>query len=174
MTSAYHSAPTESCAYSVRNRQTVEELLLGSITERGSAPEQAGGRSELGPDVLERLKLLIARLGTHQEAAEKTGIPYATLQRMLYGTSRLAAERLHRISGALAVPAERLIAYLFQAEAPPAVPDLSSIIASAQAFRVAIDALQVRRKIRNRLLAHLDAHVAAIHALGANAPEAGQ
>lgn len=276
MTSAYHSGRAESCAHSVRTRHPVEGLLLGSITARRPASEMRATGTEIGPDVLERLKLLIAPLGTHKEAAEKIGIAYATLQRMLYGSSRLTAERLHRIGGALGVPAERIVAYLFQADAPPAAPDahsvrnlrpakarqahsiralvedwsadaaarlrdavaafgkkqaavaemvpmsrtrlsgmlnggitpsifvlerlceiigadpddiidginapaaapdiatapdLSGVIASAQAFRVAIDALPVGRDIRNRLLAHLDAHVAAIHAL---APEAGQ
>lgn len=39
------------------------------------------------------------------------------------------------------------------------------LIATAQAFRMAVDALPVGKDIRNRLMAHIDAHIAAIEAL---------
>ena len=47
----------------------------------------------------------------------------------------------------------------------PKERDLTAALASARAFRVAIDALPVGKDIRTRLLAHLDEHIAAIEAI---------
>ncbi len=42
-----------------------------------------------------------------------------------------------------------------------------ALLETARAFRIAIDALPVGKDIRTRLLTHIDAHIAAIEALGA-------
>ncbi|HEX7820649.1 MAG TPA: LexA family transcriptional regulator [Sphingobium sp.] len=54
-------------------------------------------------ELRERLKDVIDGLGTQKEAAAKTGIPYATLQRMLAGKSPITRERLDRIATASAI-----------------------------------------------------------------------
>ena len=53
------------------------------------------------------------------------------------------------------------------AVAVPSQQNLTLALASAEAFRLAIDALPVGRDIRSRLAAHLDAHIATIRAIGA-------
>ncbi|WP_336973442.1 LexA family transcriptional regulator [Sphingobium aromaticiconvertens] len=41
--------------------------------------------------------MLVEKLGTQKQAAERTGIPYATLQRMIAGKSPITAERVGKI-----------------------------------------------------------------------------
>lgn len=48
--------------------------------------------------LLDRVAEVVASLGTHKQAAEKTGIAYATLQRMLKGRAPVTHERLNKIA----------------------------------------------------------------------------
>lgn len=59
---------------------------------------------------------VVGGLGTQKEAAERTGIPYATLQRILAGTSPLTFERIEKIAEAAGVSAQGSLASILSAE----------------------------------------------------------
>lgn len=52
----------------------------------------------------------VRSLGTQKDAAEKADIPYATLQRVLNGSSPLTLERLEKIAKAVGVDAREILA----------------------------------------------------------------
>lgn len=56
--------------------------------------------SAVDPAFLARLRHAVAVLGTQKEAAEKTGIPYATLQRIVAGKTDVGVRRLEMIADA--------------------------------------------------------------------------
>ena len=58
--------------------------------------------------VLARVRELAATLGTHKQGAEKTGIPYATFQRIIAGQSPLTIERLELFAEAANISVEEL------------------------------------------------------------------
>lgn len=62
-----------------------------------------------GFEVLARLRTIVDGLGTQKVAAEKAGIPYATLQRMLKGKSPITTERLQKIADAAGVSIEQIV-----------------------------------------------------------------
>lgn len=67
-------------------------------------------RESFDKAVLERVCELAARLGSHKEGSAKTGIPYATFQRILAGQSPLTMERIELFARAGGVSVDSLIA----------------------------------------------------------------
>lgn len=120
-------------------------------------------------DVLGRIREVVASLGTQKDAAEKTGIPYATLQRILAGKSEVGFRRLVLIAEAAGISVEQLLTGIAEQAAPAiaaqSCPDLSRLITTAEAFAVAIDSLWIPGSVRRRLQVRLEDHMAAILAL---------
>lgn len=88
----------------------------------------------------------------------------ATHDRALSSLARTSPENRREIAHWLDVPAELLWPDLAPQPADLA-EQLRHILGTAQAFRLAIEALPVGKDIRGRLIAHLDAHIAAIEVL---------
>lgn len=65
-----------------------------------SGGERLVGKRDI---LLERVNEAARMIGTHKVAAERTGIPYATLQRVLKGTSPLTHERITAIAEAAGI-----------------------------------------------------------------------
>lgn len=77
--------------------------------------------------LLERLSKVVSDLGTHKQAAEKTGIAYATLQRMLKGRAPITHERLDKIAMAAGFTADDIRKDVDVTSAVPAASNIMPI-----------------------------------------------
>ncbi len=117
---------------------------------------------------LDLVRRIVAALGTHKEAAEKTGIPYATLQRVLSGSSPLTHERLSKIALATGLSMEQM-ATLQGAVAGTMSPEQLAVARGAIGH---LDKMRPKQAAELQLVPLYDIAVSAGH--GVAAIEAGQ
>lgn len=94
-------------------------------------------RNRAEPLVLERLREVVAGLGPQKIAAEKCGLPYATLQRMIAGKSPLDHDRLAKIASAAGVTVDYILRRTDELRLVTAVQGEADLSAVAQIPRLA-------------------------------------
>lgn len=106
------------------------------------------------------------RLLDELRAADPDGVWLANHDGVLRGLPRTSAANRTALAKWLGLPPALLWPDL-GLPPKPVLPDehRAPLLATARAFRIAVEALPVGKDIRNRLIAHVDAHIAAIEAL---------
>lgn len=144
MSTAYHNETYERTAF-----------VHGSHDET-SASE---GSWALPPEARARLQDEVRLAGGPSKVARATGLQGGTLNKILNGAGDVGASRLAAICAACGVTMDYILTGVAPEPVQPALASADLAIASAETFAVAIDCLPVGKDIRNRLQAHIQAHI---------------